>query len=192
MPNPISFMCRRARLIRGETQGEFAIHMGVDQATVSRWERTIGEPTSSNLAEIRGIMTAAEPCHSRAYIEAAPTYKWVGRMDDFSVRVMISKGLAEWIGCTYEEMMAAPRTRYWTKHDQRVNDLVQADPRWLRGEIAFLETCHLSSHPGQWWHTIGAPIADTNTVLWEGIPSDKPNQKFWVKLTPFEHADDAA
>ena len=116
----------------------------------------------------------------------------VCRIDDFSNTVMISKGLVEWLGCTYEEMMASPLTRYWTEHDQRVNDLVQADPRWSRGEIAFLETCHPSSEPGQWWHTIGAPIADTNSVLWEGIISDKPNQKFWVKLTPFQDPDDDA
>ncbi len=34
MSSPIPFMVRRARLIRGETQGQFAIHRGVDQATV--------------------------------------------------------------------------------------------------------------------------------------------------------------
>ena len=104
----VSFMVRRARLIRGETQGQVAFHMGVDQATVSRWERSKSGPTPSNVAEIRRIITAAEPCHSRAYIEASPTYKMVCRIDDFSNTVMISKGLVEWLGCTYEEMMASP------------------------------------------------------------------------------------
>ena len=185
-------MVRRARLVRGETQREFAIHLGVDQGSVSRWEREKSEPTSSKLAEIRKIITTAEPCHSRAYIEAAPTYKIIVRLDDFSTIVMISKGFSEKIGATYDEISTAPFGKYWTAPDQRVNDLVQGDPRWLRGEIAFFETSHPSTATGEWWHTIGAPIAETNSVLWEGIISDAPNQKFWVKLTPFEEVDDDA
>ncbi len=181
------FMCRRARLIMGYTQQLFAEEMDVDPATVSRWECSKLTPSPSVLSRIREISRRAEPAHSDAYILSSPTMKYLCKLDDFSVPILLSKGLLEAIGVTLEEVLKDP-DRLWSADSdgQRVNDIVQADPRWLRGEIAFFETIHKAAIPGEtrWWRSIGAPIAESGAMLWEGVLDANPNE-FWIKLTTF-------
>jgi transcriptional regulator with XRE-family HTH domain len=191
MPIPISFMVRRARFIRGETQGQLAIHMGPDQATVSRWERTKSEPSSSNLAEIRRIIASAEPCHSRAYIEAAPTIKYMCARENFLKPIVISMGLAEAAGFDPADVIKNPEP-YMKEGIRRLNEAIQSDARWERGEIAFFEARFFSANLGGWLRAIGAPLAETNAALIEAAPDPKPKEEFLVKLTPFEHMDDDA
>ena len=184
-------MVRRARFIRGETQGQFAIHMGTDQATVSRWERTKSEPSSSNLAEIRRIIASAEPCHSRAYIEAAPTIKYMCERDNFLKPLVISRGLAEAAGFDPDDVIRNPEP-YMKEGIRRLNKAVQSDARWERGEIAFFEARLFAQQLGEWVRAIGAPLAETNAALIEAAPDPNPKEEFWVKLTPFAHMDDDA
>ena len=191
MPIPISFMVRRARFIRGETQGQFAIHVGTDQATVSRWERTKSEPSSSILAEIRRIIASAEPCHSRAYIEAAPTIKYMCARENFLKPLVISMGLAEAAGFDPADVIKNPEP-YMKDGIRRLNEAIQSDARWERGEIAFFEAHFFSANLGGWLRAIGAPLAETNAALIEAAPDPNPKEEFWVKLTPFEHMDDDA
>ena len=193
MSSPISFMVRRARFIRGETQGQFAIHMGVDQATVSRWERSKGEPNSSNLVEIRRIVATAEPCHSRAYIEAAPTIKYMCQRDNFLKSLVISRGFAEAAGFDPDEVIRNPESYFKEGEGMgRLNTAVQSDARWELGEIAFFEATLFAANLGEWVRAIGAPLAETNAALIEAAPIGNPKVEFWVKLTPFEEIDDDA
>ena len=184
-------MVRRARLIRGETQGQFAIHRGVDQATVSRWERSKSEPTPAHLGEIRKIIATAEPSHSRAYIEAAPTIKYMCQRDNFLKPLVISRGLAEAAGFDPDDVIRNPEP-YMKEGIRRLNKAVQSDTRWERGEIAFFEARLFAQQLGEWVSAIGAPLAETNAALIEAAPDPNPEEEFWVKLTPFEHADDDA
>ena len=186
MSSPIAFMCRRARLIRGETQAQFADHMGVDASTVSRWERDKLAPSPPLLSDIRNIVQKAEPCHSRDYIEHAPTLKIVVDSDDFSKTVIASRGMLQITGTTFDELRE--HEHYWGEVDEKVNDIVQADPRWKQGAIAFVETTHKASFG--WVHTILAPLAETNCTLWEGMPANEKNPKFQVTLTAFDDPDD--
>ena len=191
MSSPIPFMVRRARLIRGETQREFAIHMGVDQATVSRWERSKSEPVPANLGEIRRIVSTAEPYHSRAYIEAAPTIKYMCQRDNFLKPLVISRGLAEAAGFDPDDVIRNPE-RYMKEGMRRLNKAVQSDARWERGGIAFFEARFFAPNLGDWVRAIGAPLAETNAALIEAAPDPNPKEEFWVKLTPFEEMDDDA
>jgi len=186
MVEPAPFMCRRARLIKGLTQQLFAEEMGVDPATVSRWECGKLMPSPSVLGRIREISRRAEPAYSDAHILSSPTLKYLCKLDDFSVPKLVSKGLLQKMGVDLKEVLA-DTSPFWGGDDQRVNDTVQGDTRWLKGEIAFFEAVHRAADihgSGLWWHSIGAPIAETSSMLWEGVLDPAPN-KFWVKLTPF-------
>lgn len=189
LSSPIAFMARRARLILGQTQGEFAVHMGVDQASVSRWERSRSEPTVAHLDEIRRIVATAEPCHSHAYIAAAPTMKYMCRRDNFLKPLVISKGLAEAAGFDPDEVIRNPE-RYMKEGIRRLNEAVQSDARWEHGEIAFFESRFFSPILRAWVKAIGAPIAEANAALIEAAPDRNPVEEFWVKLTPFEEIGD--
>ena len=105
----------------------------------------------------------------------------------FLVLILLSKGLLETLDVTLERVLKDPEP-IWRNdsQSQRVNDTVQADPRWLRGAIALFEAVHEASLPGEvrWWHSIGAPIAESGAMLWEGVLDPTPNT-FSVKLTPF-------
>jgi transcriptional regulator with XRE-family HTH domain len=191
MSSPLPFMVRRARLIRGETQGQFAIHMGVDQATVSRWERSKSEPVPANLGEIRRIVSTAEPYHSRAYIEAAPTIKYMCQRDNFLKPLVISRGLAEAAGFDPDDVIRNPE-RYMKEGIRLLNKAVQSDTRWERGEIAFFEARLFAQQLGEWVRAIGAPLAETNAALIEAAHDPNSKEEFWVKLTPFEKMDDDA
>jgi transcriptional regulator with XRE-family HTH domain len=191
MSSPTPFMVRRARLIRGETQGEFASHMGVEQATVSRWERSKGEPTPAHLGEIRKIIATAEPCHSRAYIEAAPTIKYMCQRDNFLKPLVISRGLAEAAGFDPDDVIRNPEP-YMKEGIRRLNKALQSDTRWEHGEIAFFEARFFAQQLGEWVRAIGAPLAETNAALIEAAPDPNPKEEFWVKLTAFEEMDDDA
>ncbi len=195
MSSPIPFMVRRSRLIRGETQSEFAIHMGVDTATVSRWERSKSEPVPANLDEIRRIIATAEPCHSRVYIEAAPTIKYMCQRDNFLKPLVISRGLAEAAGFDPDDAIRNPESYFKEAEGLRhLNKAVQSDTRWERGEIAFFEATFFSPILREWVRSIGAPLAETNAALIECAPGPNANAKeeLWVKLTPFKHEDDDA
>ncbi len=193
MSSPLPFMVRRARLIRGETQRDFAIHMGVDQATVSRWERSKIEPTPANLGEIRRIIATAEPYQSRAYIEAAPTFKYVCERDNFLKPLVISRGLAEAAGFDPDDVIRNPESYFKEgEGSHRLNKAVQSDARWERGEIAFFEATFFAPFLGEWVRGIGAPLAETNAVLIECTPDPNAKEEFWVQLTPFEELDDDA
>lgn len=191
MSSTFSFMARRARLIRGENQEQFATYMGVDQATVSRWERSRSAPTSKHLDEIRKIIATAEPCHSRGYIEAAPTIKYLCRRDNFLKPLVISNGLAEAAGFDPKDVISNPE-RYMKEGIRRLNAAVQSDTRWLHGDIAFFEAHFFSPILGEWVKSIGAPLAETNATLIEAAPNPKPAKEFWLKLRPFEELSDRA
>lgn len=191
MSSPLPFMTRRARLIRGETQGQFAIHMDVDQATVSRWEREKGEPTAAHLSAIRRIIATAEPCHSRAYIESAPTIKYMCQLHNFLKPLVISRGLAEAAGFDPDDVIRNPE-HYIKDGLRRLNKAVQSDARWERGEIAFFEARFFAPALREWVRAIGAPLAETNAALIEAAPDPNPKEEFWVKLTTFDELDDNA
>jgi len=191
MSSPIPFMVRRARLIRGETQGDFSFHMGVDPATVSRWETSRIAPTPFKLSEIRRIIATAEPCHSSAYIEAAPTIKYVCQRDNFLKPLVISRGFAEAAGFDPDDVIRNPDS-YMKEGIRSLNKAVQSDARWERGEIAFFEARFFAPALREWVRAIGAPLAETNAALIEAAPDPNPKEEFWVKLTTFDELDDNA
>jgi len=182
----IPFMVRRARLIRGETQAEFANQMGVGQAAVSRWERAKMEPSPDHLREIHRIVSAAEPCHSRDYIKAAPTIKYVCQRDNFLKPVVISRGLAQAAGFDPADVIRNPEPHI-KEGIRQLNKAVQSDARWELGDIAFFEARFYSPMLGERVRSIGAPLAESNLALIEmTTDADAEEEDFWIKLTPFE------
>lgn len=184
MTIPAPLMVRRARVIRGETQGEFANFLGVDDSTVSRWERGKVSPGAAILQTISEIVQRSDPTRSEAYIARSPLMQIICRYDDFNETVHVSRGIIEAHDLTPDNWDYQWFKTLWTPHDERVNLLVQTDPRWQNQQIAFFETQHHSSIG--WIRTIAAPLPDPREILWEGTMATGDDLEFWVRLTPYE------
>ena len=52
----IPYLARRARLVLGQTQSQFAEQFEVDDGTVSRWERGKLRPSRAIIAKLREIV----------------------------------------------------------------------------------------------------------------------------------------
>jgi transcriptional regulator with XRE-family HTH domain len=72
-----AFLVRRARLLLGETQSEFAARFGVETSTVPRWERGFVKPRPKALAQITKMATKTDPFRSEDVIMASPVIKFM-------------------------------------------------------------------------------------------------------------------
>lgn len=169
---PVPFLTRRARLLRQETQEQFADYLRVDPSTVSRWETGQVEPHPTTLARIRDTITSYNPAGSLEFVRRSSTLKYVCLYRDFKHGITCSKGLAEMHDMTIEEVIAKSE-EFWTEDNDRVNTIVQANTQWKNGEVAFIETVHEVAIG--WVMTVAAPMEDTGCVLWEGVLLDDTN-----------------
>jgi transcriptional regulator with XRE-family HTH domain len=145
-----AFLVRRARLLLGETQSEFADHFGVETSTVSRWERGLVKPRPRALAEITKMATKTDPFRSEDVIRASPVIKFLAPLNDLTTPLMVSKGLIEVLGelgYTFKDFLTRQGKELWARPNERIYGIstgqclrdIQKDPRWLRGEIAYAE-----------------------------------------------------
>ncbi len=78
----VPILSRRARLVMGMTQSEFAELFEVDDGTVSRWERGKLHPAPKVWKAIRKI--ALNSSFGDELVEASPVCKYVVRMHDLT------------------------------------------------------------------------------------------------------------
>src|SRR5271166_3809767 len=92
MPENIPWMARRARLLLGQTQAQFAELLGVEDGTVSRWERGKLQPAPTVLAKLNEIITTKGSMLGDRVVRASPVYKFLVPMSDLKKAVVVSKG----------------------------------------------------------------------------------------------------
>ncbi len=189
----IPFLVRRARLLLGETQSQFAERFGVEDGTVSRWERGKLRPHPQALKQIRKIVIHEGSFLSDALIRASHVAKIVTPMDDLTHAIVVSKGVKDALrqaGGSYDSLsnvIVDPKEALAWPHYEvsvvRALELIQADPRWLKGEIVYAEAHCRSLRIGQWTHLMVAPLPDRCAALIEVAPSRRgPEEGFWVRL----------
>jgi len=87
------YLVRRARLLMGMTQAEFAKEFAVDPGIVSLWELGSLQPRDDVWNHLRQI--ALHTCGPLAedVLRHSPLYKYFARMDNLRDAVTVSKGL---------------------------------------------------------------------------------------------------
>jgi transcriptional regulator with XRE-family HTH domain len=187
-----AFLARRARLLMGMTQGEFAGMMGVEDATVSRWERGRLYPSPKLWSRIREIALRAATPHSDELIRASYAYKLVVRMDDLTTPTVVSEGVAEALakvhltpadlaGSSWSELAHA--SSHYDISLFRALKIIGADKRWLSGEIAYAEAHAFSAKTGEWFNLMVAPLPDRYQALIEAVRAVH-GKGFWTRLVP--------
>jgi transcriptional regulator with XRE-family HTH domain len=174
----------------GMTQGDFADLFGVDNGTVSRWERGKLSPHPGAWKRIREIATCADYT-----LKASPVIKFAARMDDLTHPCLVSRGLEVALkrvgisppelfkGDTWPDM--ARTHRNYPISGARVLDMVQADPRWLEGSIVYVEAHCMSVTLGVWANFILAPIPDRDEAVLELAADSREDPAaggFWVNF----------
>ena len=71
----IPYLVRRARLVLGQTQSQFAEQFEVDDGTVSRWERGKLRPSPAIIAQLREIVLRSGFVAGKELIQGFPDLK---------------------------------------------------------------------------------------------------------------------
>ncbi|MGA7323018.1 MAG: helix-turn-helix transcriptional regulator [Rhodomicrobium sp.] len=188
------FLTRRARLLSGMTQTQFAEMFGVEDTTVSRWERGKLKPNPKVWKRIREIaLRAATPLDAEV-IRRSHVYKFIAWMNNLTEPKVVSRGIA--IAMMKVGIMPHELTGAWWAAEAHKSpqypisvfhalEEIQADKGWLQGQIAFAEAHAYSLKLRKWMHIMVAPLPDSSTALIEGAEDTDHNHVgtgYWVRL----------
>ncbi len=74
-------LIKRIRFLSSLKQADLAEELGVDQTSVSRWERNLCIPETPVQKRLRDMLRRLEPMVNRSFIEHAPGLVGLGRME---------------------------------------------------------------------------------------------------------------
>jgi transcriptional regulator with XRE-family HTH domain len=189
------YLTRRARLLLGMTQTEFAGLFDVDVTTVSRWERGKLRPHPSAWKRIRQIASAAYDL-----IRASPVAKYVVCKNDLLRPALISQGLERILkryGIDTKEVFLGDnlrervhRSAQYPVSGMHALEMIQADPRWRDGSAVYAEAHCISVLLGHTWSTLlVAPLPEEDEAIleWGADPTPEPAKEgFWVRFVTAE------
>jgi len=188
-----AFLVRRARLLLGLTQSEFAEHFSVETSTVSRWERGLVKPMPKARAQIIKIATKTSPFQSKDLIRASPVFKYLATMGCLLTPIVISKGFAlylEQVGYTFDDFVEG-RAVPWFQAGEPGHEIsvarclgeIEKDARWIKGEIAYAEFRGYAKSARQWAAGLAAPLPDEpDTALVEATTTAR--EGYFMRLVP--------
>jgi transcriptional regulator with XRE-family HTH domain len=191
MPETASLV-RRARNIVGLTQAEFAEMLHVNEGTVSRWERGKLRPHPHQLLRIRGIASL----ESERFV-MSPVLKYTAPLYDLKRALIVSEGLeraAREAGTTVQTVLhdVLDAARYSKTHygvsGARALEIIEQDPRWATGTIAYAKAHFVALHFGaQWAHGLVSPIPEKNEAVVEfRMDATQGTHGFWVELVTLD------
>ena len=188
----IPYLVRRARLVLGQTQSQFAEQFEVDDGTVSRWERGKLRPSPAITAHLREIVLRSGFVAGRESIRASPILKCVSPIDDLKHPSVISKGIRMALkraGISDHDLSAhIKEVQVGASADlsgAHALDIVQTDPAWVSRRAVYAEAHCFAVLLGVWVDAMVIPLPDEPLALIEFTPSS-PQGGFWVRIVRFE------
>jgi transcriptional regulator with XRE-family HTH domain len=189
------YLTRRARLLLGITQTQFATMFDVDVTTVSRWEHGKVHPHPDAWKRICQTAGAAYDL-----VWASPVAKYVVCKNDLLCPSLISQSLERILkryGINAKEVFLGDNLRervYRSSHyplsGMHALEIIQADPRWRDGSAVYAEAHCISVLFGHAWSTLlVAPLPDRDEAILEwGADTclDPAKEGFWVRFITAE------
>jgi transcriptional regulator with XRE-family HTH domain len=187
----VPFTVRRARLLLGLTQMQFAELYGVDEAKVYQWEIGSLSPSPEIWARLRNIILKASSLVDADLVRACPICKVIVDMEDLMSPIVASKGIIEAIQAVgasgekdkpFDAADLACNGPDYEISGARALEIIQTDPRWHSGEIVYVEAHCFSCALGYVWQdAMIAPLPERVAAIIEFIPSKRgPEGGFWV------------
>jgi len=188
----IPYLVRRARLVLGQTQSQFAEQFEVDDGTVSRWERGRLRPSPAIVAQLREIVLRLGFVAGKELIRASPILKCVSPIDDLKHPCVISKGTRvalkragipdHDLSTHIKEVQLGTSAGLSGAH---ALDVIQDDPAWVNRRAVYAEAHCFAVLLGAWVDVMVIPLPDEPLALIEFILSS-PQGGFWVRVVRFE------
>jgi transcriptional regulator with XRE-family HTH domain len=187
----IPYLVRRARLVLGQTQTQFAEQFEVDDGTVSRWERGKLRPSPAIVAQLRETVLRLSFVAGKELIRASPILKFVSPIDDLKHPCVISKGIRlalKRAGIPDHDLSTPMEVQEGASPEisgAHALDMIQADPAWVNKRAAYAEAHCVAPRLGTWVDAMMIPLPDEPLALIEFTPSP-PQGGFWVHVVRFE------
>lgn len=185
------YLIRRARLLLGEKEEEFAKRFSVGEATVSGWENGQACPSPKHWSWIRESLSRSSNILSEA-VRACLTYKCVVSLDNLTSPTIVSKGMEEAlirIGIERKDLtgpflaILARSSPQYEISGIKALSIVQSNQSWIRGEVIYAEAHCYSPAFKTWLDCIMAPLSGQHAALIEAAPSSQGEKGgFWVRF----------
>jgi len=164
---PWPALVRRLRFLSSLNQDELAQQLGVDQCTVSRWERGTYVPDIPMQKRLRDMMRKLEPTIDRAFVEGAPALVVVSHIGNAGHSECMSRLVSDTYQRSPAEMRDIEVYPISTESIRKVLFELNANEAWCKGEVASWQVV-IKQNDGSWAQYSGAPIGQTGLCMWIG------------------------
>lgn len=162
---PWPALVRRLRILSGLKQADLAEQLGVDQCTVSRWERNLCIPDTSVQKRVRDMMYKLEPGIDRSFIENAPAIIAVSTIGNAGLAKCMSRLASGTFLRTPAEMRNIEVYGFATDSLNNILNELNGDAAWRNGEIASWRGV-MRQINGVWVKFSAAPIGQSGLCMW--------------------------
>ncbi len=171
---PWSSLSRRLRLLQALTQSQFAEHMQVDQATVSRWETGKQTPDLHHQRIIRDELHTLEPTIGPDAIEAMPVLMFMYDIDRIGLCIAASRPMSAIYHRLPKQMRYQMVRAEWSESVHNMWDSFMASDAWKSNEVAF-GVATLLTPDGTWGKFTMMPVGGTSLLLATGVKVTPPD-----------------
>jgi transcriptional regulator with XRE-family HTH domain len=182
-------LVKRLRFLSTLKQADLAEKLGVDQTSVSRWERGLSAPDFPVQKRLRDMLRRAEPVINRSFIEHAPGLVVVARVESTG---NIFAGSAAF-GAAFQLSPAECRDRViydlTSEGGRAALEAIDATPEWRHGEIS-MWSATLRRVDGKWTRFTNTPIGGSGSCMSIGHAVSQPDgftsKDFEITFTPYD------
>lgn len=163
---------KRLRFLGSLKQSQLAEQLGVDQVTVSRWERGIHEPDFPMQRVLRERLRTLQPIISLQYIEQLPSLTGVNYLGFERIKAwsQVAAGLYD---LTSEQMREANPERILPEDCLQLGQALRGNPAWMNGHAISFKAV-VETAPDEFVQICGSPINGSGFFLWNGVRIEPP------------------
>jgi len=169
---PWPALIKRLRFLASLKQGELAQQLGVDQGTVSRWERGVYVPDIQLQRVLRERLRVLQPTISPEYIEQLPGLIGINYLGFERIKAWsgVAAGLYD---LSSEQMREANPEDILADDCLEMGQALRDNPAWM-SEHAVSYKAIVERAPDDFVQICGTPINGTGFFLWNGVHIERP------------------
>lgn len=166
-------LVKRLRFLSALKQCEFAERLGVDQGSVSRWERGESIPNIPKQKCLRDMLHKLEPSIPPAFVEAMPVRAIMHSLHDLTVVCAASEKMASEYGSTPTGMRYSNIGPLWPDSVRLMHETLETADAWRSGEVGLVQATIFRIN-NKWCETTGIPIIDAGLIFYTASISESP------------------